>query len=191
MAGRLCAWAGPISGRSATVTEAGVASGCGIGAALAVALMVLPGALHAQLIRGRIVDAGTGLPIPFATVSLVSEEGVELRAGIANADGRFHLTAPVSGSHYMYAEGLGYLTSFEGPLSLTSADTLDVEFSLRAVPIEMDSLRVRAEPRPRQLEVVGFFQRKELGLGTFIEEEEIQRRAPRQLSDLFWTVPRF
>lgn len=158
----------------------------------AVILLALhPADTAAQAVRGRILDADSDIPISFAQVSLVNEEGKPVRSGLADDAGRFLLMSPTSGLFHLYAEGFGFLTGYEGPIELTPDDTLDVEIRLLASPLSMDPLEIRAEPKPRSLELVGYFDRKELGLGHFIDQDEIDQRSPRLLSDLFRTVPAF
>ena len=145
--------------------------------------------MAAQVVRGRVLDAAGGFPIPLAQANLVNEEGREVVETVANPNGRFLLEAPEAGPYYLYAEGMGYLASLEGPLFLGRGDTLDVEFRLQASPIPMDSILVRGERESHQMRMVGFYERKAMGLGTFIEREKIEERAPRQVTDLFMTVP--
>jgi len=156
---------------------------------LAALLFALGGPLEGQVVRGRVLDAAGGLPVPLAEVSLVDEAGESVAEALANANGRFLLRAPRPGHHYLYAEGMGYLASFEGPLGLDRGDTLDVEIRLQAAPFAMDSILIRAEPRSPSMELVGFYERRALGLGTFIDREAIEERAPLQITDLFRTVP--
>ena len=68
---------------------------------------------------------------------------------------------------------------------------VEVDFFLVPSPLLLDPLVVEAETQPRRLRMLGFFERKRAGLGGFIEREEIERRDPRFLSDLFRTRPGF
>ena len=156
---------------------------------LAVLLLMPWGSAAAQVVRGRVLDTQGDLPVPLAEAILVTEAGEEVAKAIGNVNGRFHLSAPSPGSYFLYAEGLAYFSSVEGPLWLSEGDTLDVEFRLQASPFAMDSIRIEVEPQTHQMKMVGFYERKALGLGTFIEREEIVERDPWRITDLFRTVP--
>ncbi len=147
--------------------------------------------LSAQVVRGRILEAGGDRPISMAEVSLLTKEAVEVNSALTGEDGRFQLSSPTSGRFYLYAEALGFLSDLEGSLTLTETDTVEVEVFLAPAPIPVEPLVVEARPRSRRLKMSGFIERKQAGLGAFIEREEIEKRDPRFLSDLFRTRPGF
>jgi len=145
--------------------------------------------LSAQVVRGRILEAGGSRPVPMAAVSLLTKEAVEITATQTDHDGGFELSARPPAGFYLYVEALGFQPQLEGTLNLTEGDTIEIDVVLVPSPIPMDPLVVEAEARPRRLEMSGFFQRKRGGIGTFIEREEIERRDPMFLSDLFRARP--
>lgn len=149
------------------------------------------GPLSAQVVRGRILEAGGNRPIPMAAVSLLTKEAVEVGSTQADQEGRFLLTPRTSNGFYLYVEALGFQPRLEGSLNLTEQDTVEVEVLLVPSPLPVEPLVVEAEARPRRLEMSGFFQRERAGFGAFIMREEIERRDPRFLSDLFRARPGF
>jgi hypothetical protein len=63
-------------------------------------------------IRGRIVDAGSGRPVPGATVE-VSDRG-ELASASTGADGRYEVRGLKRGEYRVYAHAAGYLARHYG-----------------------------------------------------------------------------
>ena len=149
------------------------------------------GPLSAQVVRGRILEASENRPISMAAVSLLTREAVEVSSTLTNEDGRFQLSSRTSSGFYLYVEALGFLPRLEGSLNLIEGDTVEVDFFLVPSPLLLDPLVVEAETQPRRLRMLGFFERKRAGLGGFIEREEIEKRDPRFLSDLFRMRPGF
>ena len=149
------------------------------------------GSLSAQVVRGRILEAGENRPISMAEVSLLTKEAVEVSLTQTGEDGRFQLSSRTAGGFYLYVEALGFLPKLEGSLNLTEGDTVEVDFLLVPSPLPMGPLVVEAEPQPRRLKMLGFFERKRAGVGAFIDRDEIEKRDPRFLSDLFRMRPGF
>lgn len=178
------------SGHPGVLGSSGVYWMRSLAAALAICLTA-SGSLSAQVVRGRILDASEHRSIPVAAVSLLTREAVEVSSTHTDEDGRFHLVSPTAGGFYLYVEALGFQPALEGSLNLTEGDTVEIDVVLVPSPLLMDPIVVEAETQPRRLRMVGFFERKQSGFGAFIEREEIERRDPRFLSDLFRARPGF
>ena len=152
--------------------------------------LTLTGPLSGQVIRGQVLDARTDSPIPSAQVSLVAAEGIEVTSTLADSEGRFLLSSPEPGPHHLYGEGLGFLSSVEGPLTLSPGDTLVVEFRLRPSPVPVESIEISVERRTPALERVGFYRRAESGQGHFIDRAVIEKRTgARTLAHLLYGIP--
>lgn len=65
--------------------------------------------------------------------------------------------------------------------------SLDILLAVR--PVWLNALRVAAESRVPHLQAKGFYRRLELGFGHFMVREQIERRAPGRVSDLFYGLP--
>jgi hypothetical protein len=143
----------------------------------------------AQVLQGRVLDLDTSLPVAMASVVLMNESGEKVVTQIANLNGRFRLVAPEPGTYLVYAEGLGYLASIDGPLSLEASDTILVEYHLAPHPLQLDSISIEVESQSRMLDLMGFYDRRRVGLGKFVERKEIQERDPLRLADFLVTVP--
>jgi hypothetical protein len=79
----------------------------------------------------------------------------------------------------------------DGILELGAVGSIAVEFLLRPKPIVLDSLVVALTRHRvhRQLQTSGYYDRLQRGFGTFITPEDIEKRNPREVSDLFRGVP--
>lgn len=142
-----------------------------------------------QALAGRLLDASAGEPIALGRVTLVDIEGRPLVVTIADAEGYFLLTAPEAGEYWVNAQALFYWDFFDGPVSLGPADTLLVEFRLTPNPTQLEELVVEGERRPWRMVVGGYYDRKESGLGWYLDREKIERHAFRRITDVLFTVP--
>lgn len=115
--------------------------------------------LHGYGVRGSVVDAGSGRPIPYAAVSGVART----QTVICSATGDF-VIAPVHGWHGAYLIGPISLSLFPGwdmtapwaALYVTAGgyvpETFQVTGKIQGESIEVRPLRLRPE-RPRRLEL--------------------------------------
>jgi hypothetical protein len=110
---------------------------------------------------------------------------------VTNQNGLFRLQAPEPGSYYVLTEALGYQPIIDGILDLDEGGSISVELWVRPKPIVLDSMLVAVERVMifQQLETVGFNERQATGFGHFITPEEIQRRNPTYMADLFRNTP--
>jgi hypothetical protein len=138
-----------------------------------------------QTLQGHLLELDTENPISGGSVTLIDEKGETVTSTVSDSSGLFLLRAPSPGPYSVSAEALGYFSTVDGPLEFTEGQNLQAIFHLQRNPIVLDSLHVSVEQRNRRLEIAGFFERKQAGLGAFIEREEIEKRDPRFLSDLF------
>jgi hypothetical protein len=144
---------------------------------LAAALLLLSalaaGALEAQQVRGgpegvivgRILDGPDGSPL----------EGVEV--GLNSA----RILAVTD------QNGIGYAERADS-VSVPDRVLLDITMALSTDPIELDELVVVV--RSPVLEKHGFYARQTQGYdGIYLDRDEIQRRNPRAVTDLFRNMP--
>jgi hypothetical protein len=108
------------------------------------------------------------------------------RETVTNEDGRFTLEVP-PGSHTLEARAMGYV-----PLHLA----IDVipgaparhDLTMQDVATVVDTVRVLGRRSRDGASPGGFEYRRSRGYGTFLDADEIERRAPAQFSDLLRTV---
>jgi hypothetical protein len=134
------------------------------------------------VLRGKVVNAN-GTPIANARVEV---EGTTSRA-LTNAEGAFTLTELPSGTQSVVARQMGFApVSKAVDLSTREATTTTITMSQ---PVQMlDPVVVTAES-DLGLDNIGFTTRKKSMSGYFMDAEEIMKRGPNMLTDVFRTVP--
>jgi Carboxypeptidase regulatory-like domain/TonB-dependent Receptor Plug Domain len=146
------------------------------GIAALLALLATP--LSAQVVRGKVLDAATGEPVPQAEVTAASAEGRGAGRARSAVDGSFTLELRAAGTFTLRAERAGYQPSTSGALPVGVRETLEVELRISATALAMEPLRVTARmepPRRRALELNGFYDRERRGLGKFVRREDLER----------------
>lgn len=118
-------------------------------AILLLAILLLPfqaHPLHAQVIRGVVLDDLTLEPVSAALVRLVrygeTKIGTQTRE-----DGRFSLNVPGSDEFQLEVSRLGYETSLSQPLRVEKGDTVSVEFRVRPDAVLLDPITVVGQSR--------------------------------------------
>jgi hypothetical protein len=112
--------------------------------AIAAVLSLAHSAVHAQSVRGRVVDALTTDAAPLAMVTLVRADSVHARA-ITAANGEFALPAPTAGDWTLRVELVGYHTYTEGPINVHAAISREFLIRLQPDPIKLEALSVGRE----------------------------------------------
>lgn len=153
-------------------------------------LALVAGPASAQVIRGVVRDASSGRPVALAYAALMVEGRRMVVATLAADDGSFTLRAPAPGSYFLYVTRLSYKPVVEGVFDLGEGGMMDVQVGLVPAPIAVDSLAVEVEGGERSLRDAGYYRRKALGLGRFLEREQIETAAPDKLTDAFRNIPR-
>lgn len=127
-------------------------------------------------VRGTIVEARTGEPMPGVMIRLVREGDPDdvLEIASTDAEGRWEIRLRLDedpGPVVVEAEALGHLSVRSEPFRLESGETVDApELQVEPDPVELDALEVRGERRwwqhrhPRDI----VRDRQLLGRGTFI-----------------------
>ena len=158
---------------------------------LVIAAAVRPASMAGQEVSGRLLESETRQPIVWGTLALLDTAFNAVTQTLSSPTGAFVLEAPEAGSFYVLAEALGYEPKADGILELGEGGSVSIEFYLKPKPLEMDSLIVamRRVRTYRYLTEVGYYERKNMGFGTFVSPEEIQRRRPFTTSDLLRNVP--
>jgi len=157
------------------------------------ALTLAPGAVDAQVVRGRLIDLNTDQPIPRAYVALMDEQYRFVASTVSDSAGEFRLAAPRPVSLMLYAALDGYYAMNSDVLELSTADTVDLEFRLQPIIIQLDTLAARVRSRlpvnPR-LERVGFYDRQRQGLGSYVTRESLEAASPAaRLGDVLRRLP--
>ena len=132
-------------------------------------------------VRGVVRGVG-GLPLADAQVRLLGARG----AAVSDVRGRFTLRDLPSGTQVLEVRRIGYLLA-QQPVELRSGRSVAQDVRMQRI-VTLDSMRVLARrSRYRDFEE----HRKRSGFGTFLTEEDIERRHPFESSDLFRMMPGF
>ena len=134
------------------------------------------------ILRGKVVNA-TGAPMANVRVEV---EGTNSRA-LTNAEGTFSLAELPSGTQSVTARQLGF-APVSKPVELSTREPANTTITM-SQPVQMlDPVIVRAES-DMGLDNIGFTTRKKSMSGYFLDAEEIMKRGPNMLTDVFRTVP--
>jgi hypothetical protein len=128
--------------------------------------------------RVRDVDGGRGLEgaaLSFSPLGL---------AQATDSRGRFSFQDVPPGQYTVTVELLGYATR-EELVRVEGGKILTLDLTLAVEPIELEPIEVSVEARNLDLELSGFYQRREETSGYFITREKIEERAPLYTTDLF------
>lgn len=118
-----------------------------IGWALATGIALVsgvPGVGHAQAMRGSVVDADSGRPVPQAGVFLLSRDREVVRQTMADSLGRFAIEAPRAGEYYLVGQSLGYAQTLSSLLAVGDR-TYELDIELVPDPIRLDPLSVSVQ----------------------------------------------
>lgn len=113
---------------------------------LAFCLILLPGSLAAQTVRGLVVEQGTGAPVEGVMVWLLDARA---RYGgvLTGADGRFFLRAPAAGRYVVRTERIGYADVESDTLQIGAGEYVDVRLESPHRAVSLEGLVVEGEGR--------------------------------------------
>lgn len=151
--------------------------------------MVLPQATVAQSIRGRVLDARTYEPIAAVDLTLIRADSSQVAQVLTDSIGRFTLPAAGGGSFLIRTARIGYADATLGPVRIDSTETLEVQLTLHTRAVALSGLVVTTEARSRSLELTGFYDRRKLGLGRFVDRAAIEKRNASYAHQLFMGMP--
>ncbi len=160
--------------------------------ALAFASVVFASPGFAQVVRGVVMEVGSGDAVEDAVLVLRAPNGSVRATAISDNGGRFQLVALSSGTVYLEVSHLGYANWATGNFALADDVVLDVEVKLGTEAIPLDPILVVAQGSMR-LGREAVFERRRTNAarvgGYFITEAEIERRVMATPSKLTLTVP--
>src|SRR5690606_29192393 len=134
------------------------------------AVLAMPAAVRAQVIRGVVIDEETEEPIPGVLVQLLDRTGTMVAAAQSNSAGTFLITTNRAGGHYIRAVHIAYQEMFPAGIELEHNESTVLILRLgRAVhPIEPMVVVGRARGQ-----VAAFRERsRHPGFGRFITRED-------------------
>ena len=148
-------------------------------------------AYGAQGVQGTLVEPGSGEPVRSAEVVVRDATGEVTGSAVTDHRGFFRIQTPVPGRYLLSAQALGFTELAAQPVEVPSGKLAVVEVQMAPAALKLEPLVVRVEPRAFHLELEGFYEREAKGLdnGIFFTPEDLEKRRPRRLSDLFFGLP--
>lgn len=141
---------------------------------------------------GEVVDRRTGEPIPIAAITLLplggqvsSEQPVW--SGQSDEAGRFVTETIPIGAYRLNVRAVPF-SRLTYTLILAEEGVVDVRVEMVGADYELEPI-VASARRMTRLETEGFYEREKVGLGHFVDREDIEGRVATQVSDLFRSVP--
>lgn len=124
---------------------------------------------------GSVTDETTSQPVEGAIVRLADLAG-SVRETLSGGAGGFAFDGVAPGEYMLGVRRIGY-EGLSTPLEIGpgAATTLNLRLTPRAIPL--DPLNVDVEGRPPRLAETGFYDRLEVGWGTYFEPEWIRTRS--------------
>lgn len=131
-------------------------------------LFFIAAGAEGQVVRGRVMDAGTQGALRGAAVELVDASGTTRRWVLSDSTGRFELAAGRAGTYVVRASRIGYTTTSSPAVTVAAADTATVLLQLAVAPIRLDEIAVQALPEDRQMGRERVRRRQLAGSGIFV-----------------------
>jgi len=135
---------------------------------------------EASRIQGTVKDLASGRALEGAVVSLEGIPG----AYFTDRDGRFSVPSVLPGLRLLGISLLGYRARTDS-IVVPPGSLLSVDVGLTVEPIQLDPLSVTVERRNLDLELAGFYARRDREPGVFLTREAIETRHPATTVDLF------
>jgi hypothetical protein len=151
-------------------------------------------------VQGVVMDIGTGTPVVLARLRLVPVEAAEgdslvapdparpvgdpLRPfeALSDSAGAFRWPRVPQGPYRLEVSGLGY-RALEQEVVIRGAPPVEIRVELVPEALTLEPIVV-VVVRSLRLEAGGFYSRRQLGLGSFLDRDEIELRSPSRTSDL-------
>jgi len=109
-------------------------------AAALLLLLAAPG-VHAQAVRGLVVD-GAASPVPGVVVLLVDTAAAVAARALTNDRGEYRLTARAAGTYRIRTMRIGYRPVLSEPVALRAGAMVDRRIVLSGVRLMLDTVRV-------------------------------------------------
>jgi hypothetical protein len=147
-------------------------------------------AAHGQTVRGHVVEVGTGTPIGFVDIIILSGPAP---VAVVETDslGHFELELPGPGSYVLIARRTGYTDLPPAPFSAAAGRMLDIVVRMSQDAIVLDPLEVlaRAQPRHSVARAVQRIQEnRRFGIGVHMTRDEIEKTTRTEVSDLIQSM---
>jgi len=99
----------------------------------------------AQVVRGRLAEAGGEGAVAHAMMSLADSSGTPVSQTLTRSNGRFQLVASAPGTYRVRADRIGYATTFSDYFALAADDTLALNMEAPVEAVELAGITVEAD----------------------------------------------
>lgn len=137
---------------------------------------------------GTVRERETRSPVEGAVVTITDSESSTGSYGAeTNQGGVFDLGDVLPGSYVIRVSRLGY-TVLVDTIDIAAGPVAELSVLLTPEAIDLPPILVSVNQTVDPV-LVGFQERRARGLGTFLSREDIERRNPTRISDVFRTIP--
>jgi hypothetical protein len=160
--------------------------------AAGLAALVLPAALSAQILGGRVMDKATNEPLKDAVVEVLTPEGRALQRQRSDKDGFFVFELKDPGEYRIRTSRPGYQVATSSGVQVEERQTVQVEVHISTTEVTLDPLTVTARSQPphsTNLDRNGFYERERRGFGLFLTSYELSQRLAASATELFRGLP--
>jgi len=165
---------------------------------LAGALLSTERAFAQTVVRGKLLDERTDLPVSQGLVSLLNESLRIVHSAQTDENGQFELRASRDGWYTMRSQRQGYMNTASPRLELAVGDTIDVEFRISPDAVFLAPITVVATSRrwwedEAPVALWSFYERMEhyqrLGQGRFLQREDLEPYDGMSVAQMLTTLP--
>ncbi len=151
--------------------------------AIAAALAVIVAPAQAQtVVRGVVVEDGSGLPIMTVDIQFRDSAGVVRARALTSQDGRFRLEIPEPGTYSMSVERVGYASAIADSLPMVDGDEVEIEIRMDPRAVVLDGISVVVHEPFVPIRIVQYLERADFnrraGIGRIYMREDLERLRP-------------
>ena len=104
---------------------------------------------HAQIVRGRLLDAEGRSGISGAMITLLDRQGTEVRRTLSRSSGLYQLIAPVPGTYRLRADRIGYAATLSEHFNVPPLKAVHVDIVAPIEAISLAGIDATGDPRCR------------------------------------------
>jgi Carboxypeptidase regulatory-like domain/TonB-dependent Receptor Plug Domain len=153
---------------------------------------LVPAALSAQILGGRVMDKATNEPLKDAVVEVLTPAGRSVQRQRTDRDGFFVFELKDAGEYRLRTSFPGYQPATTSAVAVEERQTVQVEVHISTTEVTLDPLTVTARSQPphsTNLDRQGFYERERRGFGLFLTQYELSQRLAASATELFRGLP--
>ncbi len=113
-----------------------------VGACFCLLFLGVSRALPAQIVRGVVMQAGTGAPVPQSVVFLLDSAGAEVTGTWSDHEGHFSLHAPQAGTYRVRVQRIGFHSTLSPLVSIGTGEVQQITVPVDELPVVLHAVRV-------------------------------------------------